>query len=126
MSFVPLLLSVAPKATTFQIKGEAPNLLERAWQAVGLWGRIGVIAVAALVVIWALVALLRKIGRRGRHQLLIALTLLSFAGFVGLTIWSHYLPDKGGGYFELWHQVVRVGGALCACLLYTSPSPRDS
>ncbi|HVJ19720.1 MAG TPA: ABC transporter permease [Polyangiaceae bacterium] len=113
MNFVPLLLSVAPKAT-FQIQGEAPGLVARVWQGLGLWGRIAVIAIASLIVIWALVALLRKIGQRGRHQLLIALTLLSCAGFVGLSAWSHYLPDKGGGYFELWHQFVRVGGALCA------------
>ncbi len=115
------LLSAAPKGT-FRIQGDTPNMLVRFWEAIGLWGRIGLIGLSVVLVIWAFVFVLRKIGRRGRHQLLIALTLISFAGFIGLSIWSRSLPDTSGGYFKLWHQLVRVGGALCgmgfvACMM---------
>jgi lipoprotein-releasing system permease protein len=107
------LLSAAPKGSPIRITGEAPSLLTRFWEWIGLWGRIGLIGFAVLLVLFGLVVLLRKIGQRGRHHLLVALTLICFSGAVGLGVWSFFLPDRSGGYFELWHQVVRVGAVLC-------------
>jgi lipoprotein-releasing system permease protein len=107
------LLSAAPKTTTIQITGETPGLFVRVWEAIGLWGRIGLIGLGALLVIWLLVIILRAIGRQGRRTLLIAFTSLSSIGFVGLGYWSMQLPEHRGSFFVLWHQLVRVGAALC-------------
>jgi lipoprotein-releasing system permease protein len=92
----------------------SPHFVERLWTAIGISGRIGLIALATLVVLWAVVVGLRRLGRAGRRSLLIGFTGLSLLGTVGLGVWSLRLPEPGGSYFVLWHQVVRVGAALSA------------
>ena len=40
-------------------------------------------------------------------------TGLCLLGFLGLGAWSMRLPELRGSDFVLWHQIVRVGAALC-------------
>lgn len=91
-----------------------PTLVERLWGAIGLYGRIAVIGVAVVLVLWGVFIGLRRLGRAGRRALLTALTIASLVGTVTLGLWSARLPEPGGSYFVLWHQVVRVGAALSA------------
>lgn len=98
----------------------AQNIAQRLWGALGLAGRIGLVAVAVVVVGWLLVIALRGLGRAGRRSLVIGFTGLMLAGAVGLGVWSARLPEPGGSYFVLWHQVVRVGAAVCATVFVIS------
>ncbi|MCA9593360.1 MAG: ABC transporter permease [Myxococcales bacterium] len=92
---------------------EAPvSAIARAWSAIGLPGRLGLILLAAVIVIWAVVWGLRRLGRRGRRSLLVGGTLISFLGVSSLGFWASRLPEPTGSAFILWHQLVRVGAAL--------------
>ncbi|HEX9622169.1 MAG TPA: FtsX-like permease family protein [Polyangiaceae bacterium] len=95
-----------------------PFILMQAWDAVGLWGRIAVVVAAFLVVGWLVFRAVRRLKRSGKTGvlwlLLWVLTVACGAGVVGLGFWSSRLPEARGSYFVLWHQVVRVGAALCA------------
>jgi lipoprotein-releasing system permease protein len=103
---------VAAPSRSIQITGETPSLVVRAWEALGLWGRIGVIGVAVVAIVWLLFLGLRALGRKGRRQLLWAVTGLALLGALGLGYWVYTLPEQRGTYFVLWHQFVRVGAAL--------------
>ncbi|HEX7671077.1 MAG TPA: ABC transporter permease [Polyangiaceae bacterium] len=92
----------------------APNLAAKVWGAIGIYGRIAVVGIAVVVVLWALFLGIRRLGRAGRRSLLIGFTISALLGTVGLGFWSSKLPEPGGTYFVLWHQVVRVGAALSA------------
>lgn len=91
-----------------------PGLVQRAWTALGIGGRIALGAFVALVLVWLAARGLKRLGRAGRRTLLVGSTVLSFAAFVGLGAWSLKLPEPSGSYFVLWHQIVRVGAALSA------------
>ncbi len=80
----------------------------------GLPGRIALIAIGAVLLAWGIVASIRRLGYAHRRSLLIGLTVVSLAGMLGLGGWSSRLPEPGGSYFVLWHQIVRVGAALSA------------
>lgn len=103
-----------PKPT----KAPEPFVLMRLWEAIGLAGRIAVVVVGFLLVGWLVFTMLRRLNRSGRSgllwRLLWLLTIACGAGVVGLGLWSARLPEARGSYFVLWHQVVRVGAALCA------------
>jgi lipoprotein-releasing system permease protein len=86
--------------------------LARLWAALGLYGRIAIIILAAVLVVWLVVLGLRRLGRSGRRGLLWGLTGLFLVGVVGLASWAAKLPEPQGSYFVLWHQFVRVGAAL--------------
>ncbi len=103
---------LAAPSRTIQITGDKPSLVMRAWEALGLWGRIGVIGVAVIAIGWLLFLGLRALGRKGRRQLLWAVTGLALVGAAGFGYWSFTLPEHRGTYFVLWHQFVRVGAAL--------------
>ena len=90
------------------------HLADKAWAVIGFPGRLAVIAFLTVFLGWAIVAVLRRLGRAARRSLLIGLTVVSFVGVVGLGSWSWRLPEPGGSYFVLWHQIVRVGAALSA------------
>lgn len=95
-----------------QITAEAPSLLSRVWEALGLYGKIGVVAVGAVVLGWLLFLAVRRLGRSGRRGLLLGITGLSLIGLVGLGSFAVQLPEPRGSYFVLWHQIVRVGAVL--------------
>jgi lipoprotein-releasing system permease protein len=103
---------LAAPSRAVQIVGDKPSLVMRAWEALGLWGRIGVIGVAVIAVGAALFFGLRALGRKGRRQLLWAITGLALLGMAGLGYWSSTLPEGRGTYFVLSDQFVRVGFAL--------------
>ena len=87
------------------------------WTDLGVGGRLGVIASVVLLLGYGVYRGLRRLGKAGRHTLLVAFTSLSFAGLLGLGYWSKILPAPQGTYFVLWHQVVRVGAAASATVL---------
>ncbi|MBX3130186.1 MAG: ABC transporter permease [Polyangiaceae bacterium] len=84
------------------------------WTAIGLPGRLAVIALLALLIGTGIVWGLRKLGRRGRRSLLVGVTGVCFVGVLALGTWAAKLPEPRGSSFILWHQVVRVGAALSA------------
>jgi lipoprotein-releasing system permease protein len=90
------------------------HFYEVVWLKLGIYGRIAVIGIAVILLIWLLVALIRRIGRTWRRGLLYGFTGLCVAGTAVLGTWSVRLPEPGGSYFVLWHQVVRVGAAISA------------
>jgi lipoprotein-releasing system permease protein len=94
----------------------AQSLAFKVWSAIGLYGRIALVGLAAFLVLWGIIAVLRRLGRAGRRSIVIGFTALMLVGAVGLGTWAARLPEPGGSYFVLWHQVVRVGAALCATL----------
>ena len=94
--------------------GETPGLVEQAWRAIGLGGRLALIALVAVLVIWGVVVGLRRLGKAGRRALLLGLTVLFLVAFLGLGGFALRLPASEGTYFVLWHQVVRVGAVLSA------------
>jgi lipoprotein-releasing system permease protein len=94
----------------------AVPLAQKLWTALGLYGRIGVVVIVVALALWMLGFGLRLLGRAGRRGLLAGLTGLFLVGTVGLGVWSLRLPEPGGSYFVLWHQVVRVGAAISATL----------
>ena len=53
-----------------------------------------------------------------RHMLRATAALRNKEVFVALNTWRSYARER-----RVWS--ARIGGALKACLLYTSPSPRD-
>lgn len=101
-----------------QAAEQAPSLVERAWQWVGqlsVAAKLGGLSIIVLLVLWAAVKLLLRIGRSGRRNVLIFLTGFCFLGALGFSIAAIRLPEPVGTYFVLWHQVVRV----CAAVLST-------
>jgi len=103
-----------PGSRGFELTTAHRHLYEVAWLRLGLYGRIGVIALGVVLVIWLVAALLRRIGRTWRRGLLFGFTGLCLIGTAVLGTWSVRLPEPGGSYFVLWHQLVRVGAALSA------------
>jgi lipoprotein-releasing system permease protein len=107
-----MLLSIPtpPRATIPE------SVLERAWGAIGIYGRIGVILLAVAVLGWLLFvglrALSRRLGSRLWRVLLMVFTGLNLLAFIGLGTWTRFLPEAKGTAFVLWHQLVRVGTVL--------------
>lgn len=95
-----------------RITGEAPSLVDRAWTALHLPGRIAVILVIVGLVLWLVVRVMRHLGRGGRRGVWYVVTGVSLVGLLGLGGWALRLPEPKGTYFVLWHQIVRVGAAL--------------
>ena len=52
------------------------------------------------------------------------LAALSIVGTIGVAIY-HAIVTAGFNIYLLELLILYMGGALCICLLYTSPSPRD-
>ncbi|HEY3235920.1 MAG TPA: ABC transporter permease [Polyangiaceae bacterium] len=93
---------------------KALNFFARVWFAMGLGGRIAVVAAIALVIVCVVFLGLRRFGRGRRgHLLRNLLTGVCAAGLLGLGAWARMLPEPRGSYFVLWHQFVRVGAAVC-------------
>jgi lipoprotein-releasing system permease protein len=90
------------------------HLYEVVWLRLGLYGRIALIGVAALLVLWLVFLLLRRLGRTRRRGVLTGFTGMCVVGTAVLGDWSFRLPEPGGSYFVLWHQIVRIGAALSA------------
>jgi lipoprotein-releasing system permease protein len=111
-----LIGALAPPEVGDALGADGMNIFGRLWAAVGLWGRLVVVVVVIVLLIWAAFVGLRRLGRRGRRRLLLGLTVLSLLGMLGLGGWALTLPVQRGSYFVLWHQLVRVGAALCATL----------
>jgi lipoprotein-releasing system permease protein len=96
------------------------HFYEVLWDKIGLYGRIALVGIAVVLVISLLVWLSRRLGKRSRRALLFGFTVLCTIGTLALGAWSVTLPEPGGSYFVLWHQVVRVGAALSATGLIVS------
>ncbi|HMJ13023.1 MAG TPA: ABC transporter permease, partial [Polyangiaceae bacterium] len=89
------------------------SVLARFWTSIGLYGRIAVVGVLLLFVAWLVGLGLKRLGRGGRRGLLWGLTGLCCIGLIVFGVWAARLPVARGSYFVLWHQLVRVGAALC-------------
>ena len=93
------------------------SLLARMWDALGVYGRIGLILLAAgalcIGVFFGLRWLSHTLGARIWRLLLLAFTGLCGVGFIALGIWSHFLADGKGTPFKLGDQAVHVGTVLC-------------
>ncbi len=112
---MPFLLLAAPAAPARRtlITGEVPrSIVERVWESLGLWPRLGItllgVAIVAALVVWGL----RLVARGRARRLIGALTTLFLALGIGFGFWSLRLPTPRGSYFVLWHQFVRVGAVL--------------
>lgn len=95
-----------------RVPDEVPSLLDRVSAAVGLPGRIAVAVVLVLLVVWAAVWVIRRMGKGTRRGIWWFVTAISLLGLVGLGTWATQLPAPRGTYFVLWHQIVRVGAAI--------------
>jgi lipoprotein-releasing system permease protein len=101
------------------LKASAPTLLERAgmlWARIGTPGRIALIVLLALLLLWLAVLVLRRVGRAGLRGILWGTSGASLVGLLVFGVWSFRLPDNRIGVFEAWQQVVRVGAAMSATL----------
>jgi len=105
-----LLLTLAP------LRPPAPaqvSWLLRAWNALGVYGRIGLILGGVLLLVIGLFLglrwLSRTLGARVWRMLLLIFTGISGAAFVGLGTWSHFLPHGKGTPFVIGHQAINVG-----------------
>jgi lipoprotein-releasing system permease protein len=92
---------------------EMPGMLARVWGVLGLYGRIAAVALALALVVWLIALGLKRLGRGGRRGLLWGLTGICLVGLIVFGAWALRLPVARGSYFVLWHQLVRVGAALC-------------
>ena len=108
-----LLLTLAP------LRPPAPahvGWLMRAWNALGVYGRIGLILGGVLLLVVGLFLglrwLSRRLGARVWRMLLGTFTGLSGAAFVGLGTWSRFLPHGKGTPFVIAHQVISVGSVV--------------
>jgi len=91
-----------------------PSLVTQLWLALGLYGRIGVVALTLVVVGYLVVKAIRRLGKRGRRSLLWGITGVCLLGVLILGGWAAVLPERRGSFFVFWHQIVRVGAALSA------------
>ncbi len=107
-----MLLSIPSRAPAVEL-----GWLARAWAALGIYGRIGVVmlGVGLLIagVFFGMRALSRAVGPRLWRWLLRIATGLMAVGFVGLGVWTRLLPETKGTVFVLWHQLVRLGTVIC-------------
>jgi lipoprotein-releasing system permease protein len=106
------MIAAPPEPLTDPTLEEPLTLVERVWNAFGLYGRIGAALVLLALVATVVFLVLRRLGRGGRRSLLWGITGASFVALVGFGTWAHTLPVARGSYFVLWHQLVRVGAAL--------------
>ncbi len=107
-----MLLFLPPKAAP------APeSFLLKAWNMLGMYGRIGIVLVAvallAWLLVWGLRSLSRRLGAGVWHTLRLVFTGGSLAGALGFGIWASTLPQQKGAVFVLWHQLVRLGAVVC-------------
>jgi lipoprotein-releasing system permease protein len=93
------------------------SALNRLWNAIGVYGRIGLILVAVLLLVglvfFGLRWLSQRLGARIWRLLLLVFTGTCGAGFIGLAIRSHFLPHGKGTPFVLVNQVINVGTVVC-------------
>ncbi len=99
-------------ATYMRVGGDAPSLLARAWQVLGLPGRVAVVALVVVLALWLGYKGSRWVARRGGRSIWYIVTGVSLVGLLGLGGWAMRLPEPRGTYFVLWHQLVRGGAAL--------------
>lgn len=108
-----LLLALAPLKAEISSK----NWLQKAWSALGVNGRIGVIVLGSLALVvglfFGLRWLSRRLGPRLWRVLLRGFTALGGVGFVALGTWSQFLQDGKGTPFSLSAQAVHVGTVVC-------------
>lgn len=97
-----------------RLVAEPPTGVAALWSAIGLGGRLAVIAAIAAGVLWLLVWALRRVGARRRRHLVVGVTVSSFVVLLVFGAWSLRLPELRGSYFVLWHQLVRGAAAAGA------------
>ncbi len=91
--------------------GFASKLTEL-WFSLGIGEQIGIAAFVLVLFLVAVFFLVRRLRVAGLRGLLIGLTVVMGLGALGFGGWTQVLPEPKGGYFVLWHQLVRVGAAL--------------
>ena len=93
------------------------SALTKVWNAIGIYGRIGAILLAVLLVVvlvfFGLRWLSKTLGPRIWRMLLLIFTGTCGVGFVGLAIRSHFLPHGKGTPFVVLNQVINVGTVVC-------------
>lgn len=108
-----LLFALAPQKAEVASKW----WLTKAWSAIGVNGRLGVIVLGALLLVaglfFGLRWLSRTLGPRLWKALLFGFTGLSAVGFVGFGAWSTFLPKGKGVAFSVSSQAVNVGAVVC-------------
>jgi lipoprotein-releasing system permease protein len=95
----------------------ADSWLMKAWLSLGIYGRVGLILTAIILLVGAVFFglrwLSRKLGARIWRLLLRGFTTLCGVGFVGLGVWSHLLRDGKGTPFSISSQAIHVGTVVC-------------
>ncbi|MES1187952.1 MAG: ABC transporter permease [Myxococcales bacterium] len=93
------------------------SALNRLWNAIGVYGRIGLILVGVLLLVglvfFGLRWLSQRLGARIWRLLLLGFTGSCGVGFIALAIRSHFLPHGKGTPFVLINQVINVGTVVC-------------
>ena len=110
------LLLLAPSASrtapAHRIGGDQPGWFLRVWESLGMWPRIALAGVAALIVVVLVVLAFKQLSRGRWRRLMGGFTAVSFVAAVALGTWAMRLPTPKGTYFVFWHQIVRVGAVL--------------
>ncbi|HEX2876730.1 MAG TPA: ABC transporter permease [Polyangiaceae bacterium] len=112
-----MMLLAIPAAPKLPVK---ETWLTTFWNAIGIYGRIGLIFVGVLALVvgvfFGLRWLSRKLGTRVWRMLLLAVVGIAGVGFLGLGTWSHFLPHGKGTPFVLGHQVINVSTVVCGMI----------
>jgi lipoprotein-releasing system permease protein len=94
--------------------GRSGGLLARAWEAIGIGGKLAIVGFGVLLLLYLMYRVLRRLGRARLEMVLWIVTMFGLVSAAVLGWWAYRLPEPRGSYFVLWHQVVRVGAALGA------------
>ena len=112
-----MLLASIPAAPKLPVK---ETWLVAFWNAIGIYGRIGLIFVGVLALVvgvfFGLRWLSRTLGSRVWRMLLLGVVGTAGVGFVGLGAWSRFLPHGKGTPFVLGHQVINVSTVVCGMI----------
>ena len=92
-----LLLLSAPASRRTTIIGDAPpNALAEFWERIGLWGRIGLVAVLALVIVAIGIWAVRQIGRGNWRRLAGVITSFCLLCALSFGFWTLQRTTIGG------------------------------
>jgi lipoprotein-releasing system permease protein len=113
MNVLEFFLLAAPMGRTKITATPPTTFLARAWDAIPIGTRVWIVVYLAAAILALLVLALIRVSRGRIRTVIWILTGTCLFGAIGLGTWALSLPEGRATYFELWHQVVRVGVVLC-------------